>query len=146
MAGDEPPTTSSTAAVSSPVADSILSPPPQDPVGSPSRDVPEIQSLISKDDHDQGSRENRDQGHEPAAKAAVLPEDLKQRIVKQVTLPPLPSPLSIVHPIEPQISLPLGFAWFAIFGFVNQYVNPFFSSCICNLIATCDFLYIYLHR
>ncbi|KAL0542676.1 hypothetical protein IC582_017749 [Cucumis melo] len=84
MAGDEPPTTSSTAAVSSPVADSILSPPPQDPVGSPSRDVPEIQSLISEDDHDQGSRENRDQGHEPAVKAAVLPEDLKQRIVKQV--------------------------------------------------------------
>ncbi|KGN49390.1 la-related protein 6A [Cucumis sativus] len=78
MSGDEPPTTSS-------VADSILSsPPPQDPVGSPSLDVPDIQPLISEDDHDQGSRESHDQGHEPAVRAAVLPEDLKQRIVKQV--------------------------------------------------------------
>lgn len=80
----EPTTTSSTAAVSSSVAESILSPPPQDPVGSPSRDVTEIQSLISEGDHDQGPRENHDHGHEHAVRAAVLPEDLKHRIVKQV--------------------------------------------------------------
>lgn len=84
MAGDERPTPSSAAVVSCPVAESIPSPPPQDPVGSPSRDMPEIQSLTSEDDHDHGNRENHDHAHEHAVRAAVLLEDLKHRIIKQV--------------------------------------------------------------
>ncbi|KAG7034715.1 La-related protein 6A [Cucurbita argyrosperma subsp. argyrosperma] len=80
MASDEPPTSSSPDVISSSVSESIPSPPRQDPVGSPSRDVPEIQSLASEDDHDQGLREHHD--HE--VKATVLSEDLKRRIIKQV--------------------------------------------------------------
>ena len=90
MAGDEPPSSASTAAVSCSVGESIPSPLTQDPVGSPSHDVPEIQSLTSEDDHEQGHEGNQDH----AVRAAVLSEDLKQRIIKQVTLPPLPSLLS----------------------------------------------------
>lgn len=72
----------------------------------------EIQSLISEGDHDQGPRENHDHGHEHAVRAAVLPEDLKHRIVKQVTLPPLPIPSS-----NWTLNASLGFAWYAIFVF-----------------------------
>ncbi|XP_023518764.1 la-related protein 6A isoform X1 [Cucurbita pepo subsp. pepo] len=80
MAGDEPPSSASTAAVSCSVGESIPSPLTQDPVGSPSHDVPEIQSLTSEDDHEQGHEGNQDH----AVRAAVLSEDLKQRIIKQV--------------------------------------------------------------
>lgn len=77
---------SSTTAISA--VDSNPPSPPLDPdfspVGSPEHDIPDVPVPPSDDDHDHDHCEDPIKDHENSSTPAVLTDDLKQRIIKQV--------------------------------------------------------------
>lgn len=54
------------------------------PVGSPEHDIPDVPVPPSDDDHDHDHCEDPIKDHENSSTPAVLTDDLKQRIIKQV--------------------------------------------------------------
>ncbi|KAL5771980.1 hypothetical protein ACOSQ2_011904 [Xanthoceras sorbifolium] len=90
MGGAEAPASTTTTTTSSPAGDSSPPSPPYDPdfspVGSPEHDVADVQGPPSDDDHELDlDLDHEDQckdGHSPPV--AVLTDDLKRQIIKQV--------------------------------------------------------------